>query len=225
MLMVICMKKYNSLSYDEKIDFFEGIAFDENPYLWDMANDADEDVRLYLAEKLANYKNVKSEQLLLHLISDQSDIIRANASDSIYWSESTEVLNLLLVKAKNDMYLVRGYAILSIADILSNLNDDSYMKDLNELYLKEKSLWTRMCYYQSFYRLGLEKYLDLLISSLCSKKYNYRIAAVNFLFDIVNETNKSKILRALNQHLITEKCETIIQLVKEKITKVENMNF
>ncbi len=223
--MVICMTKYNSLSYDEKIDFFEGIVFDENPYLWDMANDADEDVRLYLAEKLASYKNAKSEQLLLHLISDQSDIIRANACDSIYWSASTEVLNLLLVKAKNDRYLVRGYAILSIADILPNLNDDSYMKDLNELYLKEKSLWTRMCYYQSFYRLGLEKYLDLLISSLCAKKYNYRIAAVNFLFDIVNETNKSRILRALKQHLITEKCETIIQLTKEKIAKIEHMCF
>lgn len=82
-----------------------------------------------------------------------------------------------------------------------------------------------MCYYQSFYRLGLEKYLDLLISSLCSKKYNYRIAAVNFLFDIVNEPNKSKILRVLKQHLITEKCETIIQLVKEKVTRIENMSF
>lgn len=33
MTVVICMMKYNSLSYDEKIDFFEGIAFDENPYL------------------------------------------------------------------------------------------------------------------------------------------------------------------------------------------------
>lgn len=219
------MTQYNSLSFDEKIDFFENIAFDENPYLWDMANDVDEDIRLYLAVKLVNYEDTKSEQLLLHLISDRSDIVRANACDSIYWSKSTEVLDLLLMRAKDDIYLVRGYAILSIADILLSLNDKSYIRDLNELYSKEKSLWTRICYYQSFYRLGLEKYLDLLISSLCAKKYNYRIAAINFLFDIVNETNKQNILEALNQHLITEKCETIIQLIKKRASEIENMNF
>lgn len=219
------MMQYNSLSFDEKIDFFENMAFDKNPYLWDMVDDADEDVRLYLAVKLADYENHKSEQLLLHMISDQSDIVRANACDSIYWSKSMEVLNFLLMRAKNDMYLVRGYAVLSITDIMLNLNNKSYMRDLNELYSKEKSLWTRMCYYQSFYRLGLEKYLDVLILSLCTKKYNYRIAAINFIFDIVNKTNKHKILEALNQHLINEKCKTIIQLIEKKVIEIENMDF
>ncbi len=219
------MTHYNSLSFDEKINLFESMAFDKNPYLWDMANDVDEDVRLYLAVELVNYEDQKSEQLLLHLISDQSDIVRANACDSIYWSKSTEVLNLLLMRAKDDMYLVRGYAILSIADILLNVNDKSYISDLNKLYSKEKSSWTRMCYYQSFYKLGFEEYIDLLISTLKAKKYNYRISAINFLFDIVNEKNKNKIVEALKLCEVTEKCDVIIQMINKKITEIEIMDF
>ena len=81
------MTQYDSFDFDEKMSLFESIPIDKNPYIWNMAYDEDEEIRLFLSIELANYKSAESEQLLLQLISDQSDIVRANACDSIYWSE------------------------------------------------------------------------------------------------------------------------------------------
>ena len=146
------MTQYDSFDFDEKMSLFESIPIDKNPYIWNMAYDEDEEIRLFLSIELANYKSAESEQLLLQLISDQSDIVRANACDSIYWSESVDVLDTLFEKAKNDVYLVRGYAVLSIADISINSKSDFSTEKLSMLYPKEKSIWVRMCYFQSFYR-------------------------------------------------------------------------
>ena len=88
------------------------------------------------------------------------------------------------------------------------------------LYSKEKSIWVRMCYFQSFYRLGNENYLTDLISSLDSKKYNYRIAAVNFLSDIVNESNRSIIMKSFEQRLNIEKNKAVIQLITQRIKEI-----
>ena len=94
------MTQYDSFDFDEKMSLFESIPIDKNPYIWNMAYDEDEEIRLFLSIELANYKSAESEQLLLQLISDQSDIVRANACDSIYWSESVDVLDTLFEKAK-----------------------------------------------------------------------------------------------------------------------------
>ena len=214
------MTQYDSFDFDEKMSLFESIPIDKNPYIWNMAYDEDEEIRLFLSIELANYKSAESEQLLLQLISDQSDIVRANACDSIYWSESVDVLDTLFEKAKNDVYLVRGYAVLSIADISINSKSDFSTEKLSMLYPKEKSIWVRMCYFQSFYRLGNENYLTDLISSLDSKKYNYRIAAVNFLSDIVNESNKSIIMKSFEQRLNIEKNKAVIQLITQRIKEI-----
>ena len=67
--------------------------------------------------------------------------------------------------------------MLSIADISINSKSDFSTEKLSMLYSKEKSIWVRMCYFQSFYRLGNENYLTDLISSLDSKKYNDRLSS------------------------------------------------
>lgn len=195
------MTQYDSFDFDEKMSLFESIPIDKNPYIWNMAYDEDEEIRLFLSIELANYKSAESEQLLLQLISDQSDIVRANACDSIYWSESVDVLDTLFEKAKNDVYLVRGYAVLSIADISINSKSDFSTEKLSMLYPNEN-------------------YLTDLISSLDSKKYNYRIAAVNFLSDIVNESNRSIIMKSFEQRLNIEKNKAVIQLITQRIKEI-----
>lgn len=222
--MVNHMKQYNLLSFEEKIDLFETTMLDKNPHLLDMANDIDEDIRIYLASELVNYQSKKSEQLLVKMTSDPSYRVRINACDSLCWCKSTDVLELLFAKAQNDMYLVRGYAVLSISDILIDLYDEIYIEKLKSIYKKEKSAWTRLCYHQALYKLGFQEYLPLLILALKSKRYNYRIAAINMLYEIADKNNKYAIESAFKCCISTEKCISVLKSLKEKIKKLEELN-
>ena len=56
------MTQYDSFDFDEKMSLFESIPIDKNPYIWNMAYDEDEEIRLFLSIELANYKSAESEQ-------------------------------------------------------------------------------------------------------------------------------------------------------------------
>ena len=70
-------------------------------------------MKILISQILAKDNTTRSENILLGLINDKSELVRANACDSLYNNISNNVVEELLVKANNDTSLVKYYAILS----------------------------------------------------------------------------------------------------------------
>ncbi|MBQ8514070.1 MAG: HEAT repeat domain-containing protein [Ruminococcus sp.] len=186
------MKEYAMMSREEKWTCLEQEILTPEQ-IHGMARDADEDMRLFLAEALCNVHTSASEQGLLHLMDDPVMQIRAAACDSACWCSTETVLEKLLEKSLRDAWLVRGYAVLSAADVLLNMDMVQQQKGLVQLQRidsREKSVWVKLCCAQALYRLGDEKTLYRLISGLSLRRYNYRCCAVNLLMDIASESNR-----------------------------------
>lgn len=90
--------------------------------------DSDEEQKILISQILAKDKTSKSEDILLNLTNDKSELVRANACDFLYNNISNNVVEELLIKANNDTNLVKYYAILSLGDIveINTENKKSY---------------------------------------------------------------------------------------------------
>lgn len=222
------MKPYEQMSKEEKLILLEQETPDDG-ILSVMARDFDEDVRLFLAEYLCDVHTDLSEQLLLHLMEDSAVQIRIAACDSACWCRSETIFLKLIKKSICDSFLVRGYAVLSAADVLRNRNVQTELRRGMEILLrnccKEKSIWVRMCYAQSLYRLGDSDALCKLISYLNAKRYNYRCCAVNLLMDIVSENNCGIILQALEKQKETESNPMLQEKLDSCISKIHNFGY
>lgn len=90
-----------------------------------LSNDKDYEVRAKVAEVLVAPNNSEADKILIKLLRDKDELVRVNACDSLCTSNSYDVINHLkdtILKDKSN--LVKGYAILSLADIVIRLNND-----------------------------------------------------------------------------------------------------
>lgn len=152
-------------SLDEKLDIIENM---ENlQYLTDehfellglLSDDEIAEVKVRVAEILGISNSLIAERILIKLLSDKDELVRANACDSLGASNSMEVLNLLKNKTiKDKSTLVRGYCILSIENIAYNMRYNK--KELREFWgnalMKEKIHWVKIHLYKALYNLGDE---------------------------------------------------------------------
>lgn len=218
------MKEYAMMSREEKWTCLEQDALTPEQ-IHGMARDADEDMRLFLAEALCNVHTFAAEQGLLHLMDDPVMQIRAAACDSACWCSTETVLEKLLEKSLCDACLVRGYAVLSAADVLLNMDMVQRQKGLVQLQRidsREKSVWVKLCCAQALYRLGDEKALYRLISGLSLHRYNYRCCAVNLLMDIASESNRKEIRAAFEKQLEAEACKMLKKKLDMCINQLRN---
>lgn len=178
--------------------------FDERDFsiLSELSYDEDVYIRAVVAEALVESSDEKGEQILLRLTKDHDWLVRADACDSLCISESVETYNLLKNIAKKDTSgRVRGYAILSLGDIANRIHTENELIEfLEERLIKEKVQFTRINIYTTLYKLGRKKYLKNILSMLSSKKYQNRHAVVESLNEVVNDSNKEKIITALSEH-------------------------
>lgn len=222
------MKPYEQMSKEEKLMLLEQEA-PADGILSAMAQDFHEDVRLFLAEHLCDVHTDLSEQLLLHLMDDSAVQVRIAACDSACWCRSEAIFSKLMKKSVSDAFLVRGYAVLSAADVLLNRNVQTEicrgMEILSGNCCKEKSIWVRMCYAQSLYRLGDSESLYELTAYLSAKRYNYRCCAVNLLMDIIAENSCGIILQALEKQKKTESNRMLQEKLESCISKIHNFGY
>ncbi len=217
------MKEYAMMSREEKWTCLEQETLTPE-LLREMANDADDEVRLALAEHLCGEHTSVSEQLLLQLMDDFSMQVRTAACDSIYWSSSERVLIKLVEKSVSDSYLVRGYAVLSAGDVLLNMDvqrQEYGFAKLRKNHLQEKSIWVRICYAQSLYRLGDMDALYKLMSYLNVSRYHHRCCAVNLLMDIADESNYESILQAFKKRRKMESNRMLCKKLDECISQLQ----
>ena len=64
--------------------------------------DSDEGQKTFISQILAKDNTTRSENILLGLINDKSELVRENACESLYNNISNNVVEELLIKANND---------------------------------------------------------------------------------------------------------------------------
>jgi HEAT repeat protein len=173
-----------------------------------LSKDTDSSIRTLVAQVLVLTDEPEGENILLRLLNDEDELVRVNACDSLCISSSIATINRLKDKLLSDQSnLVRSYAVLSIADIISDNNlpvKDEYVLLFQMILKTEIDRGVQLCLYKALYQFGDERYLAHLIAELNSCNYQNRCMTVNLLRDLINAKNKSMISSALSEQLTKE---------------------
>lgn len=207
-------KDLKNISVIEKLEIIKAIEIDKelNEHYLEildyLSRDEVEEVRAMVAEILILSNTQKAERILIKLLSDKDELVRANAADSLCNSNSLKVFdNLKKMISRDKSSLVRGYAILSLADVATNINYD--MEELTNymigLLSKERVAWVKVNYYQALYKLGNKVYLGMLFKEINSRSYRNRCAVVNSLGELLSDENAMMIKSVINERLKVEK--------------------
>lgn len=212
----------NKLEIIERIEEKGTVTDSDLKILEVLSWDEDDVIRARVAEMMVSFKTNLSEEILKRLLNDNAELVRVNACDSLYFSESVEVLELLKKRINEDKSsLVRGYATLTLADIAKNI--DLYKDELRDfLFLvlqKEKVKWVKIHIYKAMYLLGDESYLDMIIKELNNKNYRNRCATVNILGDILIQNNSRNIIESLIKRIKVEKSNAVKSAIEKIIQK------
>lgn len=217
-----------SISENEKLEYLEKLESQSislsGEIIMQLCKDSDYYIRYRLSQVLVNYHNELSESVLTCLLDDEEEIVRANACDSLCWSSSMNTLEKMLVMLKNDKYLVRGYALSSIADIILNNNYFDYVTKVKNILKYEKSKFVLLYYYSFLYRLGDREYLLKIAESLNAVKYTDRCNAANLLYYTAEDKDFSVVINLMKNRLLVEKTlavkstfQSIIKDLEEKL--------
>lgn len=178
--------------------------------------------KIEIIQELAKDTTNNAEKILLDLINDASELVRANACDSLYNNTSTRVVKALIKKLNNDTDLVKYYCVLSLGDIAKNSFENRNVI-VNNLYaLKElnKNTKVNIAILKVLYELGNEEQLDVLLEYLKNSDYQNRCVTLNCISEIINRDNSSKIISFLNKTLKIEKTTAVKESIKYIIKNI-----
>lgn len=183
----------------EDIDFLEKCSKSRNT-----------DIRYAAAEQLSVFDSLRAEKILLRMLSDKDEMVRANVCDSIGISRSKETIEVLKNYAITDTWLVRGYAIASMGDIALNSDADKtdLISFLEQSLQQETETWVKASYYRTLYILGRAEYLSKLLALINDDTYYVRCAVISCIESILNKENAEEICNALNIRLQIEDPQT-----------------
>lgn len=204
----------------EQIDIISDKALkDDNDldYLIQYSTCDDSEVRSYIAEILVAFDCEKAEKTLLTMCTDEDELVRINACDSLSVYSSKEVYLKLLDVFKNDMsLLVKNYALLSIIDVMQSINIDKLeVKILFYDCLEKYDDQIKVTAYKGLYILYNENCLDEILKMLAHSEYAIRCNVINVLYDIITPFNEEKIISTLIKCKETEKSEAVLAEINE----------
>lgn len=228
------MKDYHSdnvldQNIDQKLDLIDDIESkayitnEELEIIDVLSYDPDDEVRARVADIIKDSNTDLAREILMRLTNDKDSLVRANACDSLCNNKSSKTLELLKSKVLKDRCsLVRGYATLSIVDIIVNNGYDK--QEMIEFFFdrlkKEKIVWVKICIYKGLYLMGHNEFLDLLLQELNNRAYRNRCMVTNILFDIISEENYEVIRKALIQREKKEKTVAVTSTIENVLNNI-----
>lgn len=167
---------------------------------------SDEEQKIFISQILVKDTTLKSEKILLNLINDKSELVRANACDSLYNNISTNVIKELMSKLDNDTNMVKYYAIQSLGDIvkIDTGNRQKVIEKLKKLRENNKDVSVNISISKVLYQLGDKKELNILLKYLDDSNYQNRCATLNCISEIIGTNNLKKIIPILKEKIKTE---------------------
>jgi HEAT repeat protein len=208
-------------SVDEEVESCHAILLK----LITLAKDKSPYIRSKVARLLVDYVCEEAMNALLLLLDDKNYMVRTESADSLSYFPYHNVLTVLKRVAENDKhYLVRGYAISSIALISKHL--DIISEELKLFFetrsRSENRIFCKLNCYFGLYVLGEIKYLDSIIAVLKSKNYLNRCAAMNVLTEILDDNNSSILIDTVQRLLPNEKSNAVKDMMDNFLK--ENIN-
>lgn len=181
------VKKLEIIEKIEELEFSSEYALG---ILEMLSKDIEEEIKIKVAQALVLFECQKAEDILISIMLDESELVRINTCDSLCISNSETVIELLKKRVVEDKCgLVRSYAALSIVDVALKTNycKHKLVEFFEEISDKEKTKSIKIYYYNSLYRLGVKKYLLVLIGEINNRIYTNRCAVINLLTDLLTE--------------------------------------
>lgn len=216
-------EKFELLDYLEYKSDEECLEENDIIMLSKLSYDEDDYIRANVARILVNLNDEKSEEILMRLAYDNDSLVRTEACDSFCLSKSLTIYEKLKHIARTDRNgMVRGYAISSLGDIAFRIDkQNDLVKFLESQLVNEKVEFTKINIYTVLYSLGDNDYLDKLLATINTKRYQNRCAVVNNLFEVVDECNKERIHTTLLERKKIEKSGAVISTINEVIQEMK----
>lgn len=218
-----------SFSYNKKLKILNTIESESYPYddsfsiLSQLAQDKNAEIRNRVAQILANFHSLQSENILIKFLSDSDELIRANACDSLLFSSNYSIMERLKKVIKSDVTLVRGYAILTMSDIAINTHKvDEAIAFFQQILQKEKSPWIQLCCYEGLYKLGIHSYYNKILEQINNRYYRNRCATLNSLKRLVTNRTKEKTRIVLENRLEVEKIRSVKINIKSFLSEMSS---
>lgn len=217
-----CHLNVLNLNIDQKLDLIEDIKNDDHignyelGILNTLSYDQDDEVRSSVAE-IIDFDSALAQEILFRLADDEDYLVRTNACDSLRNNKSPSALEVLKTKViKDKSSLVRGYAALSMADIIVN-NDykkQEFIGFFSDRLKKEKIVWVKICIYRSLYLMGCQEFLDSILTELDNRAYRNRCLVTHILADILTAENEEIIRQALLRRKEKENTSAVMSSIE-----------
>ncbi len=181
-----------------------------------LSQSTDPEIRLRTAEVLCEVPLELSESLLISLLKDKDELVRASACDSLGRSENIYVYSLLKDIVLHDTsFIVKNYAILAIVDVVVNINADprETLKLLEQIIQHPCKELVKISSFRGLYLLGKTEYLVNLFEELSGNIYQNRCATINMLKEIMNDENQEMIKSALFELKQTELSAAVLSSI------------
>lgn len=128
----------------------------------------------------------------------------------------------LLIILQNDKYLARGYALLSITDIIIRNNYYEYISIVKNAMKNEKSKFVLLNYYSFLYRLGDKSYLFKIAENLNAIKYTDRCNTANLLYHTAYNEDFLTVIDLMKKRLLIEKAFAVKSTLQRNINNLES---
>lgn len=201
--------------YEEKIELINRInnhTLDADYALLNkFVTDRDPLIRSEIARTLADSDAFYGESLLITLLRDRNMMVRVEAADSLASYRSMNVFNNLMdVIQEESYYLLKGYAITSLAQIGVDILPVQTKSLLIDVLQADRRYFIRLSCYEGLYRLGVNDTLWDIFKLYKSQDYRIRCAVVSTLNELVDDTNRMDICNFVSRQIPKEKAFAVL---------------
>ena len=154
-----------------------------------LCEDSNAEVRMYACEALQDFPRSRTEKLFLQLLYDPDELVQCAACEALASSKSEQVLNKLITFARENNGMLRGYAVISLADIQKNIDTiaEKVIAFLLELLQEETDNWVRIAIFRSLIVLGVNGYASAFLFHRKDTDYHNRCLMLNLLKEMLDE--------------------------------------
>lgn len=191
------------------------------------AHDVNTELRTDVAELLCDHYSSKVEKTLIRMTYDPAFIVKINAIDSLCIGKSEKALKRLYVLSKSHNELIRAYAVMSSADIITNraIKEESrkFLAWLQGFIKQEKSNCVKIMLLEILYKNGdkrsLNQMIDIITREVNESESKNVWLIINVLDEILDKENYDEIievLKVLLKHANMEQKKRIIEIIQKQ---------
>lgn len=168
-------------------------------------------------------ENPDVKNAVLKCFKDSSYLVRCEAYDAFYGTAFQDVFDALVKRAKaENSKCAKMHALSALCGMTKQiLPSDSQMQTVQKSCENEKNAGVRVAYFCFLYAVKKdEKYVDLVLKELNHRDYHVRCCVVNLLADVLDYSNKEKIMGAYKARLQVEDALAVKTSLEREIVRL-----